>query len=136
MIIKSLYCLFKKKHKKILFVRYTKEALKDVDIPFPVLARKDFGYLDSWDMYPEFTEVVIFNIHVSFHIQYPCFIPYSISMFHSIFNIHDSFHIQYPCFIRYPISMLHSISNFHLLFHVWYPFLILFLFNLVDSFNL
>ncbi|XP_023320692.1 carbohydrate sulfotransferase 13 [Eurytemora carolleeae] len=36
--------------------RYTKEALKDVDIPFPVLARKDFGYLDSWDMYPEFTE--------------------------------------------------------------------------------
>lgn len=45
--------------KKLLLVapsgKYTKETVKQLDAQANIVARKEFGYLSSWDSYPEFT---------------------------------------------------------------------------------
>ena len=46
--------------------KYDKESVKVLDGQANVLARKEFGYLPSWDMYPEFTsagKTIIFVRH-------------------------------------------------------------------------
>lgn len=35
---------------------YSKDSVKHLEVQANVLARKEFGYLDSWDQYPEFTK--------------------------------------------------------------------------------
>ena len=39
--------------------RYSKDSVKHLEVQANVLARKEFGYLDSWDQYPEFTKVSV-----------------------------------------------------------------------------
>ena len=37
--------------------RYNRESVKQLEGQANVLARKEFGYLDNWDIYPSFVKV-------------------------------------------------------------------------------
>lgn len=45
--------------KKMLLIspsgKYDKNSVKELEMQANVLARKEFGYLKGWDLYPEFT---------------------------------------------------------------------------------